>query len=300
MTKPRAIISAAAVGIAATLLLTPPAQAGRACFENFSESGDRNSGKSFKSFIEVDGDPADAFRSIGQVIASEGFAGISAVKDLGVVSAYQENNGKRSPINATITEPEAGRVRIDLIFQLAPGLAAPSAAVRDELCKILETVLPEDQREAAHQSSIALRKTSEEVSLAMAAGAVRKAGVFPVLKIYSDIEGARAAVRTDQRKPVLVVRETENPLTKYTLVTLESDDSGNRRALKMMSGGKLLKATFTGKVDYAPDADWTLEFTVNQEEPGVWRITPTSELEPGEYGLWDFEGMMVAPFGVDN
>lgn len=296
----RMIVSVVTVAITTMLGLTPAAHAGRACVDNFSEGGDRNSGKSFKSFIEVDGDVTKAFQSIGQVIASEGFAGISAVKDLGVVSAYQENNGKRSTINATIAEPQQGKVRVDLVFQLAPGLAAPTSAIKDELCKILETVLPADQRAAAGQSSIALRNTAGEAGLVMAVGAVRQSGVFPVLKIYSDIEGARSAVRTNQRRPVLVVREPENPSRKYMLVTLEADESGNRRSLKMMSGGKLLKTAFTGKVDYAPDADWTLEFAAEQEEPGVWRIAPKSDLEPGEYGLWDLEGMMLAPFAVDN
>ena len=97
-----------------------------------------------------------------------------------------------------------------------------------------------------------------------------------------------------------MVREPENPSKKYVLVTLKPDESGSRRALKMMSGGKLLKAAFTGKVDYAPDADWMLEYTAQQEEPGVWRIAPTADLVPGEYGLWDLEGMTLAPFGVDN
>lgn len=283
------------------LILTPSAEAGRACIDNFSESGDRITGKSFKSFIEVEGDLTSAFQSVGRAIASEGYAGISASKDLGLVSAYQDTNGKRSPINTTVSEPQPGHIRVDVVFQLAPGLTAPTTAVKDGLCKVLESVLSADQRAAAAaQSSISLRSETGDAALVMMVGALRQSGTLPVLKIYSDIEGAHSAVRTSKRQPVLVVREEEDPSKKYQLVKLTPDESGNRRALKMMSGGKLLKAAFTGKVDYAPDADWTIEFTVQQEAPGVWRISPTSSLEAGEYGLWDLEGMALAPFGVDN
>lgn len=282
-------------------VLTPSAEAGRACVENFSESGDRNTGKNFKSFIETEGDPMLAFQSVGRAIASEGYAGINASKDLGLVSAYQETNGKRSTINTTVSESQPGRIRVDIVFQLAPGLVAPTTAVKDGLCKVLESVLSADQRAAAAaQSSISLRSEAGDTALVMMAGALRQSGMFPVLKIYSDIEGARSAVRTSQRQPTLVVREDEDPSKKYQLVKLDPDESGNLRALKMMSGGKLLKAAFTGKVDYAPDADWTIEFTAQQEAPGVWRVSPTSSLEAGEYGLWDLEGMALAPFGVDN
>lgn len=289
-----------ALVVISILSSTSPAEAGRACIDNFMESGDRTSGKSFKSFIEISGDPTKVFQPIGQKIASEGFAGISASKDLGVVSAYQDNDGKHSPINATINESQPGHVRIEVVFQLAPGLTSPTAAVKDELCKILEAGMPADQRAAeAAQSSVALRTTSGDAGLTMVAGSVRKSGAFPVLKIYSDIDGAHSTVRTNQSRPVLVVREPVDPSKKYLLVTLALDDSGNRRALKMMSGTKLVKTAFTGKVDYAPDADWTLEFTVEQDAPGVWKILPSSDLKPGEYGLWDLEGMALAPFAVD-
>lgn len=287
------------LALAISLLSAGPAEAGRACIDNFVESGARSSGKSFKSWIEISGDPAKVFQAVGQKIASEGFAGLSASKDLGVVSAYQDNNGKHSPINATIMETEPGRVRVEVVFQLHPGLGSPSAAVKDELCKILEAGMPADQRTAEAQSSVALRTAGGDAALAMVAGTVRRSGVFPVLKIYSDIDGAHSTVRTNQPRPHLLVREPADPSRKYLLVTLEPDEAGNLRALKMMSGTKLMKTAFTGKVDYAPDTDWTLEFTAEQDTPGVWTIRPSSDLKPGEYGLWDLEGMALAPFAVD-
>jgi hypothetical protein len=290
-------MSVAALSLAAT----PAAAAGRACADNFSESGDRNTGKSFKSFLETEGNLTAAFQAVGRAIASDGWAGISASKDLGLVSGYQETNGKRSPINATVSELQPGRIRVDIVFQLAPGLASPAAAVKDGLCKILESVLSADQRAAAAaQSSISLKNETGEAALVMMAGALRQSGVFPVLKIYSDIEGTQSPARTRQRQPVLLVRESDDPSKKYQLVKLTPDESGNRRALKMMSGGKLIKAAFTGKVDYAPDVDWTIEFTSQQETTGIWRVSPRTDLEPGEYGLWDLQGMALAPFGVDN
>lgn len=290
-----------AVAIVSTLSLASAAHAGRACVDNFSENGERNTGKGFKSYIEVDGDLNKVFQAIGRAIAAEGFAGINAVKDLGVVSAYQDTHGKHSPLNATISESRPGRVRVEIIFQLAPGLSAPASGVKDGLCKILETVLSDEQRAAtAGQSGIALRNPNGDAAMSMVIGSVRQSGVFPVLKIYSDIDGARSAVRTHEHRPVLIVREPEDPSKKYVLVSLKADDSGGRRALKMMSGAKLLKTAFTGKVDYAPDADWTFAFTAKQQESGVWQLAPTADLEPGEYGLWDLQGMALASFGIDN
>jgi hypothetical protein len=191
-----------ALAIISILGSTNPARAGRPCLDNFVESGDRSSGKRFQSFIEISGDPARVFQAVGQKLAAEGFAGLSASKDLGVVSAYQDNNGKHSPINATITESQPGRVRVEVVFQLHPGLTSPTAAVKDELCKILEAGLSADQRaaEAAH-SSVALQTAGGDAALAMVAGTVRKSGVFPVLKIYSDIDGAHCAVRTREPRP---------------------------------------------------------------------------------------------------
>jgi hypothetical protein len=289
----------------AWIVTSSAALAGRDCQANFSESGDWQSGKSFKSFIEVQGDPAKVFQVVGQKIASEGFAGINASKDLGVVNAYQDNKGKHSPLNAVITEAQPGRVRVEVVFQLAAGLNAPTSAAKDELCKILEAALPAELRAAAAaaaaaESGITLRSSSGEFPLTMVAGEVRKAGFMPVIKIYSDIVGDRATVRTHEARPTLVVREPDDPASKYVLVELDSDSGGNRRSLKMMSGRKLLKAGFTGKVDYAPDKDSTIQFTTQPEGPGIWRLSPSASLEPGEYGIWDLKGMGLAAFGVDK
>jgi hypothetical protein len=289
----------------AWMMTSRAALAGRDCQANFSESGDWQSGKTFKSFIEVQGDPAKVFQLVGQKIASEGFAGINASKDLGVVNAYQDNKGKHSPLNAVITDGQPGRVRVEVVFQLAAGLNAPTSAAKDELCKILEAALPAELRAAAaaaaaSESGITLRSKTGELPLAMAAGEVRKSGFMPVLKIYSDIVGDRATVRTNEGRPTLVVREPDDPAKKYVLVELESDSAGNRRSLKMMSGLKLLKAGFTGKVDYAPDKDSTIPFTTQQEGTGSWRLSPNASLEPGEYGVWDLKGMALAAFGVDK
>lgn len=283
-----------------SLALPSTANAARSCTDNLEISGDRNTGTRYSSFIEVDGELEPVFLTVGQAIAAEGFAGINASKDLGVISAYQDTNGKRSPVNATVRQAQPGRVRVELTLQLAPGLISPISSVKSVVCDILESVLSEDERAAAAAySSLALQLAeSEEVPLPMTGGTLRQAGMFPVVRIYSDLDGDRSAIRTSQRRPVVVVRESEDPLGKYCLVRFESDRSGNRRELKMMSGAKLLKAAFTGEVDYAPDEDWMIELSSTQAASGEWHLSPTSDLEPGEYGVWDFEGMAVAPFGV--
>jgi hypothetical protein len=291
--------------IVVVLASTHTAFASRPCIDHYSESGDWNAGKSFRSFVELQGDLTKAFQAVGRMIAAEGFAGISASKDLGVITAYQDNNGKRSPLNAVLSEPRPGHIRVEVVFQLAPGLRAPTAALKDELCKVLEAALPTDQQAAAaaaaaESSGIALRGTGKDMPLAVTVGATRQAGVFPVMLLYSDFSGAHAGVRTKPRDLALVVRAPDDPSKKYVLVKLDSHEADDRRSLKMMSGRKLLKAGITGKVDFAPDPDWTLPFAAQQEAPSVWRLAPASALQPGEYGLWDIEGMGLAAFGVDG
>jgi hypothetical protein len=100
-----------------------PLQAGRSCIENFTEKGDWSSGKTFSSFIDVKGTtPEKAYVAIGRWMSKDGLLGVSVSKDLGLVSAYQENNGKKSNYTMTVTEIDPGTLRIEWVLNLAQGL----------------------------------------------------------------------------------------------------------------------------------------------------------------------------------
>ncbi len=278
------------------------ASSGRACQDNYAEAGEWSTGKSFKSYVELKGTALDeAFLAIGRAVAIEGFLGVTTNKDLGLVSAYQENSGKKSTITAVLSEETPGTVRAEIAFRLAPDLRAPSAAIRDSLCKVLEAAVPAEQRTAQNRqvSGIRLLTGSGEQSLESTVGTLRNISMGPVLLLFFDFSGARAAIRTDDRKPVLLVRANTDPAKSYSLVRCEPDEKDGLRSVKVGSAGKLLKMGLTGKGDLAPDKDWTLPFVAERESEGIWRVMPSGNLKPGEYGLWDIQGYGVALFGVD-
>lgn len=290
------------LSLASLILVASAAQAQRACQDNFSESGEWSSGKSFKTFVEArDTTYEKAFLTVARTIAAEGFLGLTSNKDIGVVSAYQEDNGKKSPISAVVSDSGAGSVRVEATISLARGLRSPAAAMRDYLCKIVEPALSESEKatSGSQSSGIALRAGAAEVALPVVVGEFRKAGVGPVMVLYFDFEDARAEARSSDRRPSLLVRAQEDPVRNLLLVRCDSDEDDDRRSVKAGSAGSLLKIGVTGKGDLAPDKDWTLPFSSTLEGQGVWRVTPNSDLQPGEYGLWDVKGYGVALFGVD-
>jgi len=58
--------------------------------------------------------------------------------------------------------------------------------------------------------------------------------------------------------------------------------------------GKMFSATAT----FRPDKDWTIPFEATEEEAGLWRIVPTKDLKPGEYGV--YVSGVLHDFGVDR
>ncbi len=272
----------------------------RACLDNFTESGEWSSGKSFKTFLEAKETTYDkAFLAVARAVAAEGFLGLTSNKEIGVVSAYQEDNGKKSTITAVVSESAPGSIRVEATFSLARGLRSPSAAIRDYLCKLVEPALSDSQKSSSgpESSGIALRVGDKDVPLSVGVGEFRKAGFGPVLVLYFDFEGARAETRSGNRRPSILLRSAKDPNKAYLLVRCES--GGEKRSIKVGSAGSILKMGVTGGGDLAPDKDWTIPFSSVPEGQGAWRLTPTSDLPAGEYGLWDVQGYGVALFGVD-
>ncbi|MGV8040524.1 MAG: hypothetical protein AB2L07_10740 [Thermoanaerobaculaceae bacterium] len=297
-------INIRSIGAMATCALWAfQASADRPCVINFSESGDWGPGKKYRTWVEFAApDESSAFQAIGRFVASEGMLGLNANKDLGLITAYQDNDGRQSPLTVAFSKPTTGQVRVEVAFQLAGGLRSPVAAVRDWLCQVAEAGVPPDQRAAsgtAETSGIMLRTASGDVPLTATVGQLRKGGFGPVLVLFYDFPGARTPTRSNSQQPAIVVRAQEDPKRGYLLVRFDSDADDDRRSIKMGSAGKLLKMGITGKGDLAPDPDWTVPFTTSQESPGVWVISPSVALKAGEYGLWEIQGYGVAPFGVN-
>lgn len=288
-----------ALGIVATSSL--PSQAARPCVENFTERGDWSDGKTFKSFVDVKGTTADkAYIAIGRGMTKEGLLGVAVSKDLGLVSAYQEDNGKKSPYNVTVTETDPGTLRIEWALTLAKGLRAPVGFIRDLACNMLEVTLPPGERtDTASDASISLKGEGAGKPLKSVVGQFRKAGFDVFIKYYFDFSGAKSEVRVAEKHPVLLVRAKANPAKSYVLVKCDSDKGDDKRSVKVGSFGKLLKMGFTGAGELQPDEDWIVPVTSTEVGPGLWNVVPSQELNPGEYGLWEVQGYGVALFGID-
>lgn len=277
--------------------------AGRACVENFSESNQNN--QRFQSFINVNGDSNKALVALARSISGNGFLGLTVNKDIGVISAYQEDNGKKSPISGSVIELSPGKLRVETSLSLATGLRATKAAVLEAMCRLLESTMSEDERtnlasDASH--SVLLKGAGVEQKLGIKVGTFRHAGAFFVILLYMDFSGNVAAERTKERKPVLSVPTKEDPSKFHYLVKLTSDSaSAGARSMKIGSAGSLISMAVTGKTGdiLVPDADWTRPFEAKLEGEGRWTLIPTQPLEPGEYGLWDSQNGGLSEFGVD-
>lgn len=285
------------------ILYSHNSTAQRPCTTNFSESGEWNTGKGFRTWVEfVEADENRAFQAVGRFVATEGLLGLTTNKDIGTITAYQEDNGKRSPFIATFSKVSGGKIRVEASMQLARGLRAPVAAMRDWLCKVIEEAVPEGQligSENDEGSGVEIRTSTGDVKLAASVGEFRQVALGPVLLFFYDFRSARAAARSTDQQLRLVIRKKTDPSTGYVLVRFKSDAGDDRRSIKMGSAGKLLKMGVTGAGELAPDEDWTIGFTSSQESPGAWIVTPKEPLKPGEYGLWDVKGYGVAAFGID-
>lgn len=287
------------------LIFSKTTMANQSCIDNYSELGNWDTGKNFRSWIEfTDKDENRAFQTIGRKFATEGYLGLTTNKDIGVITAYQENRGRRSALTATFSKNTNGAIRVEISFQLASGLRVTTAAAREELCKLLNAAVPTNQQsDAASQnfSGISLQLASKNLPLSATIGKLRKAGFGPVIFFFYDFTGAKAGSRTTIKQPKLVIHSSTDPLKNYLLVRFDSNITDDSRSLKMGSTNKIMKAGVTGKGKLQPDEDWTIPFSTSEATSGsgIWILTPQSSLASGEYGLWDVEGYGVATFGVD-
>lgn len=116
----------------------------RACASNFYTEGGFWTGTQYKTYeIFPKTSKTIAFDSLLSSIASGGYQVTSSNKDIGMISANQTvsyGQGKTAPINVVIKDNQSGGVRIDLVFSVSGGVAAPTDSVKNEFCKFLSSV----------------------------------------------------------------------------------------------------------------------------------------------------------------
>jgi len=111
--------------------------------------------------------------------------------------------------------------------------------------------------------------------------------------MHANYPGEKADVRIQDKRPTLLIRSPNSPKGHFYLVSAEVDSKDGTRSVKM-GNSKFLGVKNVG----APDTDNQMPYDVVAEGTDTWRLTPTKDLKPGEYGLWSSIGEMF-DFGID-
>ena len=130
--------------------------------------------------------------------------------------------------------------------------------------------------------------------LASVGGHMGTTYAFWTVFMFMDYPNLKADVRTNDRKPYILIQTRKSPQGRFFLVRCESNKDDNNRSVKMGKSGMYSSSGFG-----APDSDWTVPFEVKQLQPGLWRMDPKENLKAGEYGVWGPSSELY-DFGVDK
>ena len=150
-------------------------------------------------------------------------------------------------------------------------------------------------------ANVTLVTTSGVVPLKSIEGDVKTiVAPFVGMRRFIEFDMVSATTRTKDTKPSVTVAIDKDPRKIYWFVKLDQDkDPGDmNRSIDIESPG-----LFGGVFTSAPDSDSQVKTDVVQERPGVWKITPTRALRPGEYGVYVGKSEGAAylfDFGVDK
>jgi hypothetical protein len=132
-----------------------------------------------------------------------------------------------------------------------------------------------------------------EFELRSSAGNISTTYAFVTMLVYCNYPGLKADARIQDRRPTLLVKSGRSPKGRLYLVSATVDSHNGVRSVKLGNSG-FGRAKNIG----APDSDNQVEYDVVAEGADTWRLTPTKDLRPGEYGLWDQMHEMY-DFGID-
>lgn len=111
---------------------------------------------------------------------------------------------------------------------------------------------------------------------------------------YLNLPGLRATTRTNDRSLAILVASEPNPTGRFYWASFDPDQDDGVRSVKMGRSG-----LFKSKIALTPDEDWTIKFRAEEQQPGLWKLTPPSPVEPGEYGILVRSTQEVYDFGID-
>lgn len=124
-------------------------------------------------------------------------------------------------------------------------------------------------------------------------GSISTTNAFVTVLMYNNYPDTAATVRTHDKRPSFTVFSTNSPKGTVYIASLEVDQDDNVRSLKMGN------SRFGGMKNVgAPDKSNQIPYDAVQVGNGnQWRLTPTKDLKPGEYGV--LYGSLY-DFGVDS
>ncbi len=140
---------------------------------------------------------------------------------------------------------------------------------------------PEPQR-----WSVLLSSTEGNRRLMPIQGTQSSVYAFFAVLFYVDYMGHRSEVRTADARPFFLVANREPPRGIFFLVRTDPSSVKKTRSVKV--GQSKFWSTMSPS---HPDPDWVMDVQVEENSPGIWKLTPRRDLKQGEYGIW------VAPYG---
>ncbi|HEY2092968.1 MAG TPA: hypothetical protein VGJ81_13865 [Thermoanaerobaculia bacterium] len=143
-------------------------------------------------------------------------------------------------------------------------------------------------------SPIGIMIADKEVPLSGASGDVTTTGFWPVVFTFLDYPGLHARVRTTNRLPIVFVRSPHDPSSYFFIGKLDVNGRKNNRSLKI----EQKVGAFNASARVVPASHWQVAYDASETTPGTWRLTPRSQLDPGEYGIVAPGGVLFE-FGID-
>jgi hypothetical protein len=125
-------------------------------------------------------------------------------------------------------------------------------------------------------------------------GTISTTNAFVTVLEHSNFPGVAATTRTHDARPSFIVNSTDQPKGRFYIVSVEVDNGDQVRSLKLGN------ARFWGGMKNvgAPDKDNQIAYdAVSVGNGNQWKLTPTKDLKPGEYGVYMGE---LFDFGVDR
>lgn len=144
-------------------------------------------------------------------------------------------------------------------------------------------------------SEVRLHSKDGEIVLVGRRGDFSQVYAFVTVLLFYDYPGATSKTLISDRRPAILARLQDDPKSSLTyLVKLDPDKGKDKRSLKIGKGGMFNAGGYS-----LPDPDWTVPFDAEQVSPGLWRIVPKADLNPGEYGFFVSSKETLYDFAVN-